>query len=193
MVHHITAATSIDQASGNTLTATGPDTLIVDAGAFLISEGGGIAGASLDGRWTIAINGAIEGFGLEFGLQVEPSTPSDVSHLTIGSTGDIFGTDIGLVFDDEGKVINKGTITGNSNALEATDNNVSIVNSGLIQSTNEVGLFHAGSGVLTLINNGTIKAGAGFDAIVAGEAHITNSGTLVGDVSIDSGSTFTDF
>jgi Ca2+-binding RTX toxin-like protein len=193
MVHHIRKANSVDAPSGDALDATGPDTLIVDAGAFLISEGGGVAGVSLQGPWTITINGTIKGLGLEFGLQVEPSIPSDVSHLKIGKTGHIFGTDIGLVFDDAGKIINKGTITGNSNALEVTDNNVTVVNSGLIRSTGEDGLFHAGSGVLTLVNTGKIKVGAGFDAIIAGEAHITNSGKFVGDVNVDTGSTFTDF
>ena len=72
MVQHITAAdtSSKEVANGNALHATGPDKLIVDAGAFLISDNSG-DGARLDGSWTAIVNGQVSalyqfGGGLDF-------------------------------------------------------------------------------------------------------------------------------
>lgn len=85
---HITAADSVDQPAGDAFTGTGPDTLIVDADAFLISESGG-NGARLSGAWTATINGVVAGFGsVRDGLSVSALSISDVSNVKVGKTGD---------------------------------------------------------------------------------------------------------
>jgi hypothetical protein len=64
MVQHITAATSIYYVGAfpPAFSATGPDTLIVDADAYIIST---IATAvDLTGTWNIQINGQVEAFEL---------------------------------------------------------------------------------------------------------------------------------
>ena len=58
MVLHITVADSQFFANVNALTATGPDTLIVDRDAFLISNIG-FGAALIGGPWTVLVNGKI--------------------------------------------------------------------------------------------------------------------------------------
>jgi hypothetical protein len=95
---HFTATNSVDQTGPfNAFTGTGPGTLIVDAGAFLIAEQSFYAGASLSGSWTATINGALEGLGpTGRGLLVTGSA-SDASHIALGSGADVFGTSYGIL------------------------------------------------------------------------------------------------
>jgi hypothetical protein len=202
MVHHITAATSVFAPTGDAFANSGPDTtLIVDADAFLISATGG-DGARLDGAWTATINGEVDSFdSAGAGVRLTGSTPADAFKVTIGNTGDVFGA-FGLRFEQgTGTVTNKGSIaaagfgtngTGSVGLRIAADGDVTINNSGSIQSTG-TGLRHFGTGVLTLVNSGTI-AGAGVAISSSGEAHIKNLGTLDGDVGLgDTDDTFSNF
>lgn len=192
MVHHITAATSVDTPSGDAFAfASTDDEFIVDANAFLISESSG-DGARLTGFLNVTVNGEVEAFSSGFdGLAVLLSPATDI---TIGKTGDVFGGESGLLFKaNGGSVINLGTISGGQDGIKgatSVGSQVSFVNSGLIQGVNH-GL-NLGDGTHTIINSGTIM---GVDAIVAGgENHLTNSGKLEGGVRFANlDDTFTDF
>ena len=61
MIYRVTAATSVDVISGNAFALLAvQDTLIVDAGAYLITEAPAGVGALLTGPWTATINGEVE-------------------------------------------------------------------------------------------------------------------------------------
>lgn len=55
---HISKKNSIHKTTGDAFAGTGPDTLIVDKGAFLITDANGV-GARLTGDWTVVVNGTI--------------------------------------------------------------------------------------------------------------------------------------
>jgi hypothetical protein len=103
MVHHITVATSIE-ASGDAFDGTGPDTLVVDAGAFLISET--TTGAKLTGSWTVAINGQVGTFNSD-GLTI-----FDASTVTVGRRGEVFGNTHGIFALGSLTLTNLGIIRG---------------------------------------------------------------------------------
>jgi Ca2+-binding RTX toxin-like protein len=121
MVHHITAATSNEEAAGDAFIDSGPDfALLVDANAFLISDslGNGVRllGA---GPWTATINGEVGAFGAGRSGMFSASTTSVT--LTVGKTGTVFsGVDTGQVaieFDGAATVVNRGTIAGDTGSL----------------------------------------------------------------------------
>ena len=107
---HITAANSIDSTSPDALTASGPDTLIVDADAFIIDETAGVA-ARLDGAWTIRINGEVGTFANNFAIDLAPDSPADTSKIIIGKRGDVFGSNAALNLSQPVTITNFGTIT----------------------------------------------------------------------------------
>jgi Ca2+-binding RTX toxin-like protein len=108
---HIKAANSIDSPSGDALTRSGPDTLIVDAGAFVIAETSGVA-ARLDGAWTIRINGEVGTFANNFAIDLFSSSGPETSKITIGKTGDVFGGNVALNIGEAATITNFGTISG---------------------------------------------------------------------------------
>jgi hypothetical protein len=177
MVHHILAtdASSVEVASGDAFTATGPDSLIVDVDAYLISDSNG-NGAVLTGPWNVTINGAVGTFDA-FGkaLIINASGASDVSHITIGSTGDVFG---GISMDEGGTLVNKGNLSGRVAFIGSGGGNQSINNSGIIQGSPAC-LLHSGTGDFTITNSGTIFGGEQTTiAQNGGDLAITNSGFI---------------
>jgi hypothetical protein len=91
VTHHITAATSVDQASGNAFEAVtfAPDTLIVDRDAHLASFSNG-DGAELTGTWTVVLNGKIRALGgapANLGVNIVSHNPFDTTKITIGRHG----------------------------------------------------------------------------------------------------------
>jgi Ca2+-binding RTX toxin-like protein len=164
---HITAGTSAHVASGNAFSGPGPgpSNLVVDADAFLISDSSG-SGANLIGTWTVTVNGAVESFG-NAGIDAVSSLAT--YNITIGSTGDVFGNSAGIFSNGTVVLTNLGTIASKSDGIQA--------------------------GSLTLVNKGTISGDTGSIAVSIGVAHITNLGTLQGDVDLFSGANdiFNDF
>jgi hypothetical protein len=192
MTQHITAATSIDRSGFvAALFATGPDTLIVDANAFLIERDG--EGADLQKAWTVIINGAVGGYGGGHGgLDLLSADPADFSTVKIGRTGDVFGGFTGVFFTEASSTVNKGSISGGNTGLAKNGDSVfSLDNFGSIHGGAE-GLSIFGTGIATIVNRGTIS---GATSISAGtETHITNLGALIGDVALlDEDDAFTNF
>lgn len=177
MVHHIfaTDASSIEVVSGDAFTATGPDSLIVDPDAYLISDSNG-NGAVLTGPWNVAINGAVGTFDFSGqALIINASGASDVSHITIGSTGDVFG---GIAMDEGGTLVNKGNLSGRFTFSGSGGGNQSINNSGAIQGGQGC-LSHFGTGDFTITNTGTIFGGEQTTiGQNGGDLTITNSGLI---------------
>jgi Ca2+-binding RTX toxin-like protein len=199
---HFTATNSVDQTGPfNAFTgSTGPDTLIVDADAFLIAEQSNFSGANLTGSWTVTINGAVEGLGPSgHGLSVTGST-SDASTIKVGSSADVFGTFIGMSINEKTTLDNKGVISGgdlSAAGLVQISGDLTIKNSGLIQGYSN-GVSCGGAGVMTIVNRGTISSTGPNSNSIQGSfnnaAHITNSGTLVGTIQLANiDDTFTDF
>jgi Ca2+-binding RTX toxin-like protein len=155
MTHHITTANSIDQATGDALTASGPDTLIIDDGAYLISETAG-NGATLTGSWTVTVNGEIGGFGSSTNTVGLFLTSGSV---TIGSTGIVSGVDPCIALQAAGALdlTNFGSIIGAGAAI-VIGGKAEIQNAGVI-----VGTVDLGSGNDTFIDfvkvGNTIKTG----------------------------------
>jgi Ca2+-binding RTX toxin-like protein len=131
---HITAADSQDVASGNAFEALAivPDSLIVDAKAFLISESSG-NGAELSGPpWTVIVNGKIRALGgfANNGLVFDPVSPTDVEHVTIGRHGLISGY-IAVEVSAALTLTNLGKLSGGFIAILADGKSI-ITNAGTI-------------------------------------------------------------
>ena len=125
---------SIYDINGNALTATGPDSLIVDANAFLISQINGY-GADLTGSWKVNVNGTVGSLDLTHSGMRITGAPADRTTVTIGRTGELFGRGAGLDFEQAGKIINKGIISGFNNGIFISSNatDATLVNSGVIK------------------------------------------------------------
>jgi Ca2+-binding RTX toxin-like protein len=109
-IFHIKAATSIDSPSGDAFSELGPDTLIVDADAFIIAETSGVA-ARLAGAWTIRINGEVGTFANNFAIDLAPDSPADTTKIIVGKRGDVFGANAALNLSEPVTIINLGTIS----------------------------------------------------------------------------------
>jgi hypothetical protein len=113
---HIRKKNSVHVATGDAFPGTGspapgPDTLIVDKDAILISDDNG-NGANLAGSWTINIKGRVASLGpAGSGLQVQANNTADSSTLTIGVNGKLGGGSA-LAFLSAGTVVNRGHIDG---------------------------------------------------------------------------------
>ena len=175
MVQHITAAdtSSKEVANGNALTATGPDKLIVDAGAFLISDNSG-DGARLDGSWTAIVNGQVSAL-YQFGGGLDFFGPADAMTLTIGRSGDVFGGGAGLFSNEASTVTNFGTIAGITNAINVSGK-ANIANAGkvigdvVLSSLDDVftNFIKVGHTIKNGTVSGTIDFGAGTDHFKGG-------------------------
>lgn len=135
--HHITVATSVT-GLGNALADMTGGTLIVDAGAFLLSQGFG-NGALLSGFTSITINGTVGTFdNAGNGLVVSPLT-NEVMNLIVGASGFIFSNAVAVNALEVGNINNAGLISGVQGITDTADGNYTITNSGTFngQSANQ--------------------------------------------------------
>ena len=195
---HIDATHSIDAVTGDAFTGTGPDTLIVDTGAFILAEASSATGAVLNGIWNITINGevaSIDGTGIRLNLL----SASDHATINIGKTGDVYAGDASAIIGNVPLTMtNDGSLRGGEDGVRYSGASFAITNSGSISGGDEgLGLF---ASVNTVVNSGTISGivFGGFGTSLQGSgtnvAHIINSGTLNGRVDLAGGDdTFTDF
>ena len=144
------------------------DSLIVDAGAFLVTAGGASHGAFLanTGAWNVTINGSIvskqhTGIELTFGT-------STSSTITIGTEGEVSGGLDGIYALNGATIKNSGTIIATSDGIRLN-----------------------GPEAHTITNNKGATISGGNHAIFdeAGSSHdkVTNAGSLIGDVDLGGG------
>src|SRR4029079_2898960 len=166
---HITAANSIDSTSPDALTASGPDTLIVDANAFIIEETAGVA-ARPDGARTIRINGEVGTFANNFAIDLAPDSPADTSKIIIGKRGDVFGSNAALNLSQPVTITNFGTITSGIGTPTIKGNfETHIINAGFLFGD-----------VLTAEENDSFT---NFKKV----GHHIKNGTVVGVIDLDGG------
>jgi Ca2+-binding RTX toxin-like protein len=156
--------TTTNLADAFTSDSPAADTLIVDAGAYLIATGSSARGAVLanTGAWKVTVNGTIfskQETGIELG-----AGNLGVSTISIGAEGSVGGA-VGIAAYSSANIVNAGTIAGGS-----------------------FGIFYFNEGVRTITNKGVIS---GFFAIQDFDGKstdkVTNSGTLNGDVELSGG------
>ncbi|MSR15266.1 MAG: hypothetical protein EXR86_12010 [Gammaproteobacteria bacterium] len=161
------AATPFQQDSVNA------DTLSVDPGAFLITNGV-FAGAFLEntGAWTVSVNGTVWGAnGINLGLG-----NTGTSTITVGADGTVGTWDAGL----NGIVVSSSAIIKNFGTILGATNN--------IDSGAGAGI-HLGGGTHTVTNTGTIVGAryAIWDETAGSNDTVTNSGTITGAVALGGG------
>jgi serralysin len=156
MVQHITAQNSIFTTTDDAFAGTGPDTLLVDADAYLITTLNSGDGANLTGSWTVTINGAVTSFGnAGIGLLIDGG--STVSKVTIGSAGNVSSSNFGMEFGGTGSVTNKGSVSGFFAAIIDLSDDVTYKNSGVVESNSvSIQVSSSSFGAFNLVNSGTI-------------------------------------
>jgi hypothetical protein len=159
----------------------GPDTLIIDSGAFIITTDTGIAGVGVGllatGAWTVTVNGFI-GAG-NVGLFLAGGN-SATSTFTIGADGSVSGDgNYGLDVESAAKIVNRGKIFGGDVGIIHIGGDVSenFVNTGTITGVN-LSILTQGNGQDTVTNSGTLN---GATNLGGGNDKLTNSGFINGD------------
>src|SRR5262245_22942124 len=142
------------------------DTLIVDAGAFLITTGPGAQGALLANTkaWTVTVNGSIFCTSSGVGIGLDPGNPA-TSTITVGATGGVFGSS-GIVASSAVIINNAGEIGGVAH-----------------------GIAFLGPGPFKVSNSGTISGGTNaiLDSALSTSTIVTSSGKIEGDVNLGEG------
>jgi Ca2+-binding RTX toxin-like protein len=184
MVHRFTPATS-QHTIGDAFVATGPDSLIVDPGAYLVSDTG--FGAALSGQWSITVNGVIASLSSNdsrAGISLNGASSS----LNIGKSGDVFGIFTGARLTGATSITNKGGISGNTIGLYIEGGQNTVVNNSGTIFGGDLGVLFDGSGTLTLTNSGAIGgAVGGMSGGASGTFHIKNGGSILGTITFEAG------
>jgi Ca2+-binding RTX toxin-like protein len=205
---HIRKKNSVHVATGDAFPGTGspapgPDTLIVDKDAFLISDDNG-NGANLAGSWTINIKGRVASLGpAGSGLQVQANNTADSSTLTIGVNGKLGGGSA-LAFLSAGTVVNRGHIDGpiDGAVLDTAFGDITFYNLGRVRALSGIAvgsaIFAKGPGTVTLNNGGVIdvidSSSRAFEAELSTVLVINTWGTMKGGLLLGSGADiFTNF
>jgi hypothetical protein len=169
--------------SGDTAAA---DTLIVDAGAFLVATGslsfGAVLGAA-GGAWKATINGSIvsNSFpGLFLSQQI-----TGMSTITVGTEGEIGGGLSGMTLESRATVKNAGAIRGTTDGIVMSVAGT-VTNSGLIAAGSLLNdaIRSIGPGANKVTNSGTIDGRVLFGD---GNDTLTNSGLIAGRVDLGLG------
>jgi Ca2+-binding RTX toxin-like protein len=169
------------------------DSLIVDAGAFLIARGVNGDGAVLGnlGAWTVNVNGWIasdSGYGIALG------NTEAKSKITIGAEGSVSSNDGDALYALSSVAItNNGTIRGgNYGVFIGWVGDYSVTNSGVIVGNNGTAIISTATGNDTVTNAGTIQGavnlGDAAGALADGNDTVTNTkGTIAGGVLLGHG------
>jgi hypothetical protein len=141
------------------------DKLVVNAGAFLVAQGQGAAGAYLapTRAWTATINGSV--FSLQYaGVYLDWGNTA-VSTITLGEEGAIGGV-YGIYALSSATIKNAGAIAGRDHGIRIFD-----------------------PGTRTITNSGSISGGlySILDETGTSTDKVTNTGTLVGQVDLGGG------
>lgn len=186
--------------SANSVFGPGRRISDVNAGTLTVTtDGFGIStddhSVVVNQNWTMTILGAIGTHAaLKAGVFLGSTGLATASNITIGTGGDLFGTNWGLFADHRTNIVNKGAITATTaNAIHETSNAIGdykITNFGAISGAGN-GIVLDGTGVHTIVNSGTVSAGTyailGQTSTFIGIEKVTNSGTLNGGVELGLG------
>ena len=186
--------------SANSVFGPGRRVSDVNAGTLTVTADG--FGVSTDDHsvvvnqnWTMTILGTIGTHAAaSAGVFLASTGLATASNITIGTGGDLFGTNWGLFADHRTNIVNKGAITATTaNAIHESSNatgNYKITNFGAISGA-ENGIVLDGTGVHTIVNSGTISGALwailGQTSTFVGIEKVTNSGTLNGQVELGLG------
>ncbi|WP_299132609.1 hypothetical protein [uncultured Amaricoccus sp.] len=184
--YRITPATSVYtdvfRAHAFAADSAGPDSLTVDAGAFLVANRLGI-GAYLGGTgaWTVSVAGSVVST-YEEGILLAPG--ADGSRVTIGAEGSVSGK-MGITLVSAATVENAGSIVGTTFYGIQVDKGAThtIVNSGTIEAPIAIG-DSLGLAADTVTNTGTLTGGV---FLSGGTDTLTNGGAITGDVGLGDG------
>jgi hypothetical protein len=192
-IFHITPATSVLKATGTAFLSDSPgaDTLIVDPGAFLISESVG-AGANLanTGAWTVTVNGSI--VSQDFNGIFLTAGNAAVSTIKIGVDGSVQGNGFGIFLLSSANINNAGTVSGLSGIEILNGGTHTITNSGIINATG-FSIADLSVSIDTVRNSGriigTMSLGGGDDTVTnfAIVGDVIKSGTIAGTVDLGAG------
>lgn len=158
----------------------GPDTLIVNADAFLIAAGTSSYGAHFDaaGAWSITINGTV--LGTLGGLYLEWGNTA-VSTISVGPDGAVGSittsgpvAPYGIVAGSSATIKNAGEIFGSTGIVVGNVGTYSVTNSGTLVYGGITSL----GGALTVVNSGQINH------TIVGVKNLTNSGNVTGQVTM---------
>src|SRR5262249_52743409 len=159
----------------------GPDTLVVDPGAYLIAENGHGAVLANTGAWTVTVNGSI--VGTFTGIFLDPGN-SAVSTIKISASGEVQGN-VGLFVASSANINNAGDISGGSFAIAIESGGAhTITNSGTMVGVVNSIVDESTASNDTVRNSGTITGGI---FLANGNDTVTNSGALNGDLSLGDG------
>jgi RTX calcium-binding nonapeptide repeat (4 copies) len=155
----------------------------------VISEAFAITALLLEGgAYTVTINGllsatAANSYGLSLGYAAT-ATPNQVSTITIGTTGEVYGTFYAITAYHAANITNNGALFG-ANGIYITGSSIAytIANSGEI-NTGEGGYAIWTNDVAnhTITNSGLITGHILGNSLAASNETITNSGTLNGEI-----------
>jgi hypothetical protein len=162
--------------------SAGPDTLIVDPRAFLITMGFGSDGAFLanTGAWTVTVNGSVVSKD-HFGIFLQAGN-SAVSTIKIGVDGEVQGGNVGIFLQSSANINNAGTIVGEVVGISISGGDAhTIINSGKITSRFDDAIRDIGTSNDTVRNSGQI-----FGTLLLGFGNdtVTNAGTITGNVDL---------
>lgn len=185
----ITTAGSVSKTSGIAYQDLNGGSLIVDPGAYL--ETSNAFAAVLRGNFTATVNGRVSGDDAGGGgMSFLSAGAGNAASLTVGSSGQIYGGNVGVLATEKLTLKNSGTVMGNIAVLENVDATSSIANSGRIIG-NTSAIDFVGTGTHTVSNAGiisglsyAIRAGTG---AAAGREVIYNSGQIYGDILLGDG------
>ena len=162
---------------------------ITVTGAGLISET--VAGSALrleGGAYAVTVNGLVSAtgasfYGLELGVAA-PATPAQISAMTVGATGEVFGRVVGISAFHAANITNDGLIAGGSGIyIQGGTVGYTVVNRGEISADpGSYGILTDGAGTHTITNAGTITGRIEGSFADPSIEIITNSGTLTGPI-----------
>lgn len=165
-----------------------------------VAAGSGVTAFYLTGfgAWTFQIDGLITGSN---GIYLVP-LHQPLSTITIGKSGEIFGTQTAIFVDSRTDIVNYGRLQGDGGIVEYSANTFKITNYGeiladVINETAAIRLDFSDPfetiGTHTIDNKGLISAYDGTDIGIAIYANglsptiITNTGTIDGHLSLGGG------
>jgi serralysin len=172
--------------------SAGPDSLIVNFGAFLVTEGALAFGAYLNNSdaWSVTVNGSI--FSKQWiGIELLSAN----STVTIGREGEVFGGSSGIHVASSATIHNAGVISGSARGIDLEGaGTVTIINTGTISGAYSI--FDGAGNTDKITNSGIIEGATGTLHLGDGDDRLVNfrhvgskliSGTILGVIEPGNG------